>query len=61
MDKPLEVEIEVSDEILLKLSLDAHNRNVTLNSHINDILKTHLETDNYTFEDGTKPQFLVEG
>ena len=34
-----ELELNLPDEIIVKLALDAHKRDVSLNSHIIDILK----------------------
>ena len=51
-----EIELNLPDEIIVKLALDAHKRDVSLNSHIIDILKR--ETKNNAF-DGS-PQLLTE-
>ena len=51
-----ELELNLPDEIIVKLALDAHKRDVSLNSHIIDILKK--ETKNTAF-DGS-PQLLTE-
>ncbi|MAT09147.1 MAG: hypothetical protein CL707_08620 [Chloroflexi bacterium] len=51
-----ELELNLPDEIIVKLALDAHKRDVSLNSHIIDILKR--ETKNNAF-DGS-PQLLTE-
>tara|TARA_B100000029_G_scaffold425501_1_gene433938 strand:+ start:8335 stop:8526 length:192 start_codon:yes stop_codon:yes gene_type:complete len=51
-----ELELNLPDEIIVKLALDAHKRDVSLNSHIIDILKK--ETKNNAF-DGS-PQLLTE-
>ena len=55
-----EIELNLDDEILIKLALDAHKRNVSLNTHINDIFKKEIKNSEYSFEDGSKPQFLTE-
>jgi len=51
-----EIDINLPDEVIIKLSLEAHKRNVTLNKHINDIIISNLEKLN----DGPKPEFLTE-
>ena len=43
-----ELELNLPDEIIVKLALDAHKRDVSLNSHIIDILKK--ETKNNAFD-----------
>jgi len=55
-----EIELNLDDEILIKLALDAHKRNVSLNTHINDIFKKEIKNSEYNFEDGSTPQFLTE-
>ena len=55
-----EIELNLDDETLIKLALDAHKRNVSLNTHINDIFKKEIKNSEYSFEDGSKPQFLTE-
>ncbi len=39
----VDVEIDLDDEVLLRLALEAHKRNITLNKFVNDILKEILE------------------
>ena len=55
-----EIELNLDYEILIKLALDAHKRNVSLNTHINDIFKKEIKNSEYRFEDGSAPQFLTE-
>ena len=38
----VELPIDLDDDVILKLALQAHERNITLNQHINDILKEYL-------------------
>jgi len=33
------IELDLSDDVLLKLAMQAHERNVTLNTHIIDVIK----------------------
>ena len=54
------IELDISDDVFLKLAMQAHERNVTLNTHINDVIKDKLKDTEYQFENGTKPQLLTE-
>ena len=55
-----EIELNLDNEILIKLALDAHKRDVSLNTHIIDVLKKEIKNSEYRFEDGSAPQFLTE-
>ena len=55
-----EIELNLDNEILIKLALDAHKRDVSLNTHIIDVLRKEIKNSEYRFEDGTSPQFLTE-
>ena len=55
-----DLELNLPDEVIVKLALDAHKRDVSLNSHIIDILKKETKNSEYRFEDGSAPQFLTE-
>ena len=55
-----EVEIELSDNDLLILTLAAHDRDITLNQLCNSVLKDSLKDLEYRFEHQTKPQVLKE-
>ena len=55
-----EVEIELSNDDLLVLTLAAHNRDITLNQLCNSVLKDSLKDLEYRFEHQTKPQVLKE-
>ena len=54
------VEIELSDEDILKLALAAHDRDITLNQLCNSVLKDSLKDLEYRFEHQSKPQVLKE-
>lgn len=54
------IELDISDDIFLKLAMQAHERHVTLNTHIIDVIKDKLKDTEYQFENGTKPQLLTE-
>ena len=55
-----EVEIELSNDDLLVLTLAAHDRDITLNQLCNSVLKDSLKDLEYRFEHQTKPQVLKE-
>ena len=55
-----EVEIELSDDDLLILTLAAHDRDITLNQLCNSVLRASLKDLDYRFEHQTKPQVLKE-
>jgi predicted HicB family RNase H-like nuclease len=55
-----EIELNLDNEILIKLALDAHKRDVSLNTHIIDVLRKEIKNSEYRFEDGSTPQFLTE-
>ena len=55
-----EVEIELSSDDLLVLTLAAHDRDITLNQLCNSVLRASLKDLNYRFEHQTKPQLLKE-
>ncbi len=54
------VEIELSDQDLLVLTLAAHDRDITLNQLCNSVLASSLKDLEYRFEHQTKPQVLKE-
>ena len=55
-----EVEIELSNDDLLILTLAAHDRDITLNQLCNSVLRDSLKDLDYRFEHQTKPQVLKE-
>jgi len=54
------IELDISDDIFLKLAMQAHERHVTLNTHIIDVIKDKLKDAEYQFDNGTQPQLLAE-
>tara|TARA_Y100000034_G_scaffold132802_1_gene196676 strand:- start:1081 stop:1287 length:207 start_codon:yes stop_codon:yes gene_type:complete len=54
------ITLDISDDVFMKLAMQAHERDVTLNTHIIDVLKDKLKDLDYQFENGTKPQLLTE-
>ena len=59
-EKTKSIELDLSDDVLLKLAMQAHERNVTLNTHIIDVIKDKIKDSEYHFENGTQPQLLAE-
>ena len=49
-DDSSDIEITLDKDDALKLALKAHDKNITLNQHIINVLKVQLETDDYEFE-----------
>ena len=54
------VEIELSDDDLLILALAAHDRDITLNQLVNNVLRDSLKNFEYKSEHENKPVFLSE-
>ena len=59
-DGGLLVEIELSNDDLLVLTLAAHDRDITLNQLCNSVLRSSLKDLDYRFEHQSKPQVLKE-
>ena len=60
MKNKVDVEIELPEKDILKLALLAHEKNITLNDIINDVLKQGIEDGEYRFEHDKRPQLLNE-
>ena len=54
------VEIELPSDDLLILALAAHDRDITLNQLVNNVLRDSLKNLEYKFEHGNKPVLLTE-
>ena len=54
------VDIEISDDDLIKVALQAHERDITINKMVGIILKDGLRSTGHIFEHGNKPQLLNE-
>jgi len=55
-----EVEIELPESELLTLTLLAHEKDITLNQLVNNVLRDSLKDLEYRFEHQSKPQLLNE-
>ena len=56
----LDIEIDIDDDLFLKVAKAAHERDITINTMINNIIKDKLHDLDYKFEHNPKPQFLAE-
>ena len=54
------IEIDIDDNLFLKIAKAAHERDITINTMINNIIKDKLHDLDYKFEHNPKPQFLAE-
>ena len=54
------VTVELPDDIILRLSLQAHERDITLNKMCGIALKDSLKNLEYRYEHQSKPQVLKE-
>tara|TARA_B100000809_G_scaffold259900_1_gene305759 strand:- start:2044 stop:2274 length:231 start_codon:yes stop_codon:yes gene_type:complete len=59
-EKLIEVQFDLPDKDVLKLALLAHEKDVTLNAFINDVLRQGIKRGEYRFEQDTRPQLLNE-
>ena len=55
-----EIEFELDNKSILKLALLAHEKNITLNDLIVDVLKQGIKDGEYRFEHDKRPQLLNE-
>ena len=56
----VDVEIELPESDLLKLALLAHEKDITLNDFVNDVLLKGIIDGEYRFEHDKRPQLLNE-
>ena len=54
------VTVELPDDVVLKLALQAHERDITLNKMCGIVLKDGLKNFEHRYEHQTKPQVLKE-
>ena len=54
------VTVELPDDVVLKLALQAHERDITLNKMCGIVLKNSLKDLEYRFEHQSTPQVLKE-
>ena len=53
-------EIDISDDLFLRVAKEAHARDITFNDMVLSIVKDGLKDAEYRFEHNSKPQFLTE-
>ena len=53
-------EIDISDDLFLRVAKEAHARDITFNDMVLSIVKDGLKNAEYRFEHNSKPQFLAE-
>ena len=56
----VDIEIELPESDLLKLALLAHEKDITLNDFVNDVLLKGIIDGEYRFEHDSRPQLLNE-
>ena len=54
------LEIDISDNLFLKVAKQAHERDITFNAMVLSIIKDGLKNAEYRFEHDNDPQFLTE-
>jgi len=54
------VTVELPDDVVLKIALQAHERDITLNKMCGIVLKDGLKNFEYRYEHQSKPQVLKE-
>ena len=59
-DSEAVVNVELPDKVILKLALQAHERDITLNKMCGIVLKSSLKDLEYRYEHQSKPQVLKE-
>ena len=59
-DSEAVVTVELPDKVILKLALQAHERDITLNKMCSIVLKSSLKDLDYRYEHQSKPQVLKE-
>ena len=59
-EKTETLEIDISDDLFLKVAKQAHERDITFNNMVLSIIKDGLKDAEYRFEHNSKPQFLAE-
>ena len=59
-DSEAVVTVELPDKVILKLALQAHERDITLNKMCSIVLKSSLKDLEYRYEHQSKPQVLKE-
>ena len=54
------LELDITDDLFLRVAKEAHERDITFNAMVLSIIKDGLKNAEYRFEYGNDPQFLTE-
>lgn len=55
-NKITEISIDISDDVLLSLAMQAHEKDITLNKHLNNLIANYIDNNTNT----EVKQFLTE-
>ena len=59
-EKTKTLELDINDDLFLRVAKEAHARDITFNDMVLSIIKDGLKDAEYRFEHNSKPQFLTE-
>ena len=54
------LELDITDDLFLRVAKEAHERDITFNAMVLSIIKDGLKNAEYRFEHDNDPQFLTE-
>ena len=54
------LELDITDDLFLRVAKEAHERDITFNAMVLSIIKDGLKNAEYRFEHDNEPQFLTE-
>ena len=60
-EKTKTLELDITDDLFLRVAKEAHERDITFNAMVLSIIKDGLKNAEYRFEHSDDPQFLAEG
>ena len=60
-EKTKTLELDINDDLFLRVAKEAHVRDITFNAMVLSIIKDGLKNAEYRFEHSDDPQFLAEG
>ena len=59
-EKTKTLELDINDDLFLRVAKEAHARDITFNDMVLSIIKDGLKNAEYRFEHDNEPQFLTE-
>jgi hypothetical protein len=59
-EKTKTLELDINDDLFLRVAKEAHARDITFNDMVLSIIKDGLKNAEYRFEYDNEPQFLTE-